>query len=329
MISPILIVLFALDVVFIIVSAISGWSELISYAVMALVLLVFWAGMWRLISTRWGIQRIMLSKTSLAVIFLALFSAIVSKIFSTHLLVFTAVFIFTSLAVIFIWSIFASAGLNVRRDHLHIALVGQPMTVTLTLSNRSRFPRFTVLGFDYFPAVSKDAGYQEMCFVSVRGKSEISLMYQAVPTIRGDLRIGPFYFWGGDPFGFFKHERLMECYSGLVVVPVPFKVKLPSMDSISLRSKDEISTVSQSGESVEFIGVREYRDGDSMRKIHWMSSARNPFLITKQFERNVASTLSFLLINTPDMSEGADPERTPLEDALKMVISLAQAAIRS
>lgn len=329
MISPALIILFFLNIIFLIAAFTFDSKEPIQYALIAMLALLLWAMFWRFLSVKWGFQRIMLSRPAIAVIFLTAFSATVSFLFSTHLLVYTSVFIFTSALTIFIWSLLASAGLTVRRDHLRIALTGQPLEVKITLINKSRWPRFTVIGFDYFPAVSSEAGYQEMCFVSIRGHSEVTLTYEAVPTLRGDWRVGPFYFWGGDPFGFFKHERLVETLTELIVVPVPFKVKMQSLDSVSMRHKDEAATIEKAGESIEFLGVREYREGDSIRKIHWISSARTGELITKQFELNVASTISFLLLNSAEMGRGKNPEKTPLEDSLRIIISLAQAAINS
>ncbi len=329
MLSPTLIILFILDLLFLAIAIVRNDYDLIIYSVTALFVLVTWAMLWRFLSIKWGIQRIMVSKTAIATMFLSAFSASVSVIFTTHLLVYTAVFIFTSIILIFFWSLISSIGLTIRREHLRISLIGQPLNVNVTLVNTSRWPRFSVIGFDYFPAASREAGYQEMCFVSVKGNSEIELTYEALPTLRGDWRIGPFYFWGGDPFGFFKHERLVDVYTELIVVPVPFNIRLQSLESVSARPKDEAATIAKPGESVEFLGVREYRDGDGMRKIHWVSSARHSELITKQFELNVASTLSFLLLNSPDMSKGSDNERTPLEDSLRIIISLSQAAILS
>ncbi len=329
MVSPALIILFVLNLIFLIAAFVFPSQEPVRYALMAMLLLVAWAIFWRFLSVKWGFQRIMLARAAIAVLFLTAFSATVSVLFSTHLLVYTSVFIFTSALTIFIWSLFASAGLTIEREHLRIALTGQPLEVKVKLINNSRFPRFTVIGFDYFPAVSSEAGYQEMCFVSVKGHSSVTLSYEAVPTLRGDWRVGPFYFWGGDPFGFFKHERLVETLTELIVVPVPFKVKMQSLDSVSLRQKDEAATIEKPGESIEFLGVREYRDGDSIRKIHWISSARTGQLITKQFELNVASTISFLLLNSADMGRGRNPEKTALEDSLRIIISLAQAAINS
>lgn len=328
MLSPLLITLFVLDLVFIVVAVVYSWTPAVTYAVIALFVFLVWGVIWYALSTKWGIQRIMITRPAVAVIFLAFFAGSVSLIFATHLLVYTAVFISTSLLLIFVWSLISTAGLFLKREHRKLALVGQALDVKITLINKSRWPRFMVIGFDYFPAVSRDAGYQEMCFVSVRGGSEVSLTYEAVPTLRGDWRVGPFYFWGGDPFGFFKHERLVEHFTELIVLPVPFKITLDSLDSVSQRIMDEAATIPSPGESVEFLGVREYREGDSLRKIHWLSSAKTNVLITKQFEQNVASTLSFLLINTPEMSKGDDPEHTPLEDSLRMIISLAQAAVR-
>jgi uncharacterized protein (DUF58 family) len=329
-ISPaLLIILFILDLLFLVIAIITNEITLMTYSVVALLILLAWALFWRFLSIRWGVQRIMVSKPAIAAILLCGFSASVSIFFSTHLLVYTSVFIFTSLMLIFFWSLVASVGLTIKREHLRIALVGQPLDVKITLVNLSRWPRFCVIGFDYFPAASREAGYQEMCFVSVRGFSRISLKYEALPTLRGDWRIGPFYFWGGDPFGFFKNERLVDEYTELIVVPVPFRIRMEALDSVSHRPKDETATIAKPGESVEFLGVREYREGDGMRKIHWRSSAKHGELITKQFELNVASTISFLLLNTPELGRGAEPERTPLEDSLRIIISLAQAAILS
>ena len=331
MISPALIALFVLNIGFLIFALITGENSvpMITYALISMTVLVLWAAFWRFLSLRWGFQRIIVSKSAIAVIFLTIFSASASVFFSTHLLVYTSVFIFTSVLTIFVWSLFSIAGLTIRRDHLRIALTGQPLEVNVSLVNNSRFPRFSIIGFDYFPAGSGDAGYQEMCFVSVKAYSEVTLKYEAVPTLRGDWRVGPFYFWGGDPFGFFKHERLVEELTELIVVPVPFKVKLQSLDSVSVRQKDESATIEKPGDSIEFLGVREYREGDSIRKIHWISTARTGELITKQFELNVASTISFLLLNTEEMGSGKDPEKTPMEDSLRIIISLAQAAIHS
>ncbi|MCC6811960.1 MAG: DUF58 domain-containing protein [Deltaproteobacteria bacterium] len=55
------------------------------------------------------------------------------------------------------------------------------------------------------------------------------------------------------------------------------------------------SVASQVGDSTEFVGTREYRDGDRVRDIHWPSSARAQRLIVKEYQEEYFVRLALVL----------------------------------
>lgn len=79
-----------------------------------------------------------------------------------------------------------------------------------------------------------------------------------------------------------------------------------------------IALASNIGESMEFLGIREFRDGDSPRYIHWTSWARLNKPIVKEFHEEYFTRVA-LLIDTyiPDFAPESD------YDAFESSLSLA------
>ncbi len=81
----------------------------------------------------------------------------------------------------------------------------------------------------------------------------------------------------------------------------------------------------QPGVSGEFLSVREYRPGDSLRHIHWRTSARANRLIVREFEEDNRPSLILAL----DLRAGSvigSEEDNSLELAIKIAASLAHEA---
>ena len=260
---------------------------------------------------------------------LTLFAVSLALVFLNHLLVYTAVFFATGNLGLLVWSMLSTRGLEVEREHPSTCLRGYPFTVTLHIRNRGRSARFVLLGYDYFPAERKELAYRELGVLSLAAGSSAEVNYQVTPRRRGIFQTGPFYFYSGDPFGFFRHVRRVAAFRPLAVLPTPLSTRVDYLHSTSQVRKDELSTIAVPGYSSEFLGVREYADGDPLRKIHWASTARLNRLITKQFERNVASTLCVLLINDEQSAAGKDEEHTPLEYAITLTSTLARETSRT
>ncbi|MGD1120304.1 MAG: DUF58 domain-containing protein, partial [Dehalococcoidales bacterium] len=108
---------------------------------------------------------------------------------------------------------------------------------------------------------------------------------------RGAFLFGPTRLRSGDLFGFFRREQLIDTTDYLMVYPrlVPLeKLGIPSRQlfgDIRLRQhlfQDPVLTA----------GVREYLPGDSLKRIHWKSTARLGRLQTKIYEPTTTIDIS-------------------------------------
>jgi uncharacterized protein (DUF58 family) len=267
-----------------------------------------------------------LSRVSLA---LTAFTFILVAIFKSHLLVYTAVLFATANIGLFLWALMSTRGLVVERSHSATGLRSYPLNVKLVIRNVFRTPRFALVGYDEFGAAAKSERLHEIALLSIGPRSTAEVEYEATPVRRGHFEIGPFYFYSGDPFGFYRNIRRMNVRTDLIVLPTPLATNVSYLHSSSQIAKDELATIGSPGSSTEFLGVREYQPGDPLRKVHWASTARLGTLITKQFERNVASTLCILLVNDDQSAKGRDEEHNPLEYAITLISTLAQETSRS
>ncbi len=261
-------------------------------------------------------------------IFLTVFTIIVASVFHTPLLVYTAVFLVSANLVLFVWSFHAIRGLKVKRFPPSFGVAGQAMEVTLELTNERTTARYGTLGFDLHEQLTPGREYSPVAFLVAPSGSPVRSSYTITPPRRGVFRIGPLYLWGGDPFGFYKNWRKLELYSSVLVLPRALDFKMTQPPSISRLSRDESGSIPVGGQSTEFLGVRDYVAGEQIRHIHWRTSARQGKLISRQYELNVAASVSVLLLVDENMRVGSGAD-TPLEYAITMAASLGSATATS
>lgn len=100
---------------------------------------------------------------------------------------------------------------------------------------------------------------------------------------RGCFTFGPTFIRSGDLFGFFKREMEIQEVDYLTVYPriVPLeKLGIPSKQPLGdIRTKSYLFQ-----DPILTSGVRDYHFGDSLKRIHWKSTARLGRLQTKVFE---------------------------------------------
>ncbi len=102
---------------------------------------------------------------------------------------------------------------------------------------------------------------------------------------RGEYALGPLQMKAGDPFGFFELSKQVENKRRLIVLP-----RILNLDQFAhlpafLSGGKELKIASP--ETTPFAaGVREYFPGDSLRRIHWPTTARKNKLMVKEFDRD-------------------------------------------
>jgi len=85
-----------------------------------------------------------------------------------------------------------------------------------------------------------------------------------------------------------------------------------------------IAVASQVGESSEFFGTRDFRDGDRTRDIHWPSFARTGRLIVKEFQEEYFVRLALVI----DIESRSAKEDVYFEKSLALAASLADVLAR-
>lgn len=264
-----------------------------------------------------------------SVVFLGLtgFTVAVAFYFRNPLLVYTAICFVTVNIALYMWAQYSVHGVEIKRVLPHLAVATHEIQVTIQLTNKRPFARYGILGFDTHSGVGGGKDSTPVAFLSAPKLQAVESSYSLVPLRRGQFTMGPFFLYGGDPFGFYKCWRKFEMHSKLTVLPCPVDFRFLSPPSTSYLAQDQMETVPVSGNSTEFLGVREYVQGEPFKRIHWPTSARTGKLISRLFELNVASSISTLLVADEGMLAGSHAE-TPLEYAVTMVASLANATAR-
>jgi uncharacterized protein (DUF58 family) len=79
---------------------------------------------------------------------------------------------------------------------------------------------------------------------------------------------------------------------------------------------------SSTGEAIEFVGTRDYRDGDPVRTIHWPSWARRGTPVVKEFQEEYFCRIALVLDTfLPRRARAAD--RRSFEAAISVLASIA------
>lgn len=167
-----------------------------------------------------------------------------------------------------------------RRARATRAQVGQIYEEKIELDNSGRLPRLWLAVSDR-SSLPDSAGSRLFPMIEPhRGRTYLS---RTRLLQRGVFPLGPTALEAGDPFGLFPVERSYPPVETLLVYPMLVEVSdFPSPAGIlpggeALRRRTQQITPNAAG-------IREYAPGDSMNRIHWVSTARRNRLMAKEFE---------------------------------------------
>jgi len=192
-----------------------------------------------------------------------------------------------------LWTTRAMASITFQRLFPKRLFLGETITLKLDIINKSRLPVVWLRLQESLPLeIATMPFYQHV--LSLGPRERTSLSYQLVARKRGYYSIGPLHLTSGDLLGFSKENRLEGAVDYITVyprvIPLP-KISLPSHSPIgNLRHKQPIFE-----DPNRPIGKRDYRTGDSMRRIDWKASAAVGRLQVKQFEPSIELETAIIL----------------------------------
>lgn len=105
-----------------------------------------------------------------------------------------------------------------------------------------------------------------------------------------------------DPLGFFAVRR--KCADAEIALVFPRFTSLS--ERFPVRELETAAATPRAGSGNELFGIREYRAGDSLRRIHWRSSARHGELVVREYEPPGVRTLNIVVDPRPATGDIAD-----------------------
>ncbi|MCS7225239.1 MAG: DUF58 domain-containing protein [Armatimonadetes bacterium] len=158
---------------------------------------------------------------------------------------------------------------------------GQPGRVDFTLINEGRISRYLVEMAVDVPQGAVPVSDPLLVFGQILPGQSATATLKMVFQRRGLYPVGGGVLISQDPIGLFVAERKVRPQSQVLVYPRPKPVTLaPTGQEQRIRWEDVEATIPlPSPSGTDFYGVRDYRPGDDLRKIHWKMTAHRTNLM--------------------------------------------------
>lgn len=208
--------------------------------------------------------------------------------------------------------------------------VGQVFEENLAVSNQSLIPKLWLEVRDHSTLPNHRVS-QIVPLLNFRG--QYRWRAETVCVRRGQFTLGPITIVAGDPFGLYQFPRHIATTSSIIVYPKTYPIYDFATPTGALTGGQAVRRMSYEI-TPHAAGIREYAPGDSMKRIHWKSSARRDKLFVKEFEMDpLGDVWIFLdlsrdsLVTRPSAFNHADHRTLPPsteEYAISVAGSLAQ-----
>lgn len=169
-----------------------------------------------------------------------------------------------------------------RRTNPERVRAGSKVKVTLEIHNKGRGAAPLLLLEDRVP--SDVAGRARFALHGVEPKGRRAASYELRPPRRGHYTVGPLTLTSTDPFGLARLESAAAPQASILVHPRIEPLALPRDlgDRRSLAVSALRQPIGASGE--DFYTLREYNEGDDLRKVHWPATAKRGRYMIRQEE---------------------------------------------
>jgi uncharacterized protein (DUF58 family) len=170
--------------------------------------------------------------------------------------------------------------------------IGQRATVRLRLENVGRMPTGLLLLEDHVPYVLGARPRFVLDRMSARWRRDVG--YPVRSDVRGRFSIGPLTVRVTDPFGLVELSRAFKAQDTLLVTPEVHPLVQARLGG-EWASSGESRPRAAAADGEEDVTVREYRDGDDLRRVHWRSSARRGELMVRREDQPWQSRATLFL----------------------------------
>jgi len=273
----------------------------------------------------------MFSEDWLLLIFLAL---ILSAALRHRALLLITLLVTMATSLAWLWNRWVLRQLHYTRELVSTrAFAGERVPISVMVTNRKPLPVPWLRVDDAFPETLKLTD-RKLDTSSTPGRTFLSHLvtlgpyervrwtYEIDCARRGFYFLGPTDIYSGDIFGFFSQQRRLNVSSRLIVYP-----RVQPLPELGFPGKEPFGEKKVTRHLVEdptrIVGVRDYHPEDSLKRVHWKTSARQGELQVKVYEPTITQQLVvFLNVASFDKTwMGIIPARQ--EQAISVAASIA------
>jgi len=220
----------------------------------------------------------------------------------------------------------ALRGIRVRRQLPRELFAGASSAVGLEITNdQRRVPAFAVVVEDRVAeadASIRPAG-RAFALRIEPGATELR-SYRFTPTRRGPVRFAGFRVFTRFPFGLFSKSLSISAPAETLAFPRVEEVAVPRSFGLAYDGGMHRPGLGTTGTNA--VGLREFADGDSVRRINWRSSLRHNQLLVTEIENENDAEIEVRL-ETRNVAPGEPFERR-VSWAASEIVALIDADLR-
>ena len=187
-----------------------------------------------------------------------------------------------------------------RSRNIFDRLVGYPRFVSLMNMRRGA----------HIPAVRVE---------SLPARQPVTVQLVCKPLRRGELRFESVTLGRPEPLGLMKATRRVALRESLVVMPRTYPVAPLKLPGNRRLQPGGVAFAGHIGDAEEFVSLRDYRSGDTPRRIHWKAWARTGRLVVKEYQDEFFVRHALLLDTFPERDSLAFEAAVSLAASLVMM----------
>jgi len=229
--------------------------------------------------------------------------------------------IFIILNFFYLLIVYKVLNLSITRNHPSKIEEDSVMDFDIVVLNKGKLVISNLIIKDHYPFEEGKEAVKTILIDCLPSGSTARTKLKTIFLKRGKYNIGPVFIYLYDFFGLYAFKKTLPIYSEIYVYPKTFFInKLPELNR-GISPWFGIETARTSGEFDEYFGIREYKPGDPIKNIHWLSTVRNNKLIVKQYQHQSYFRVSLIFNLEPNRNFGEGRESV-IEYMIKIAASL-------
>ncbi len=225
----------------------------------------------------------------------AAFLAVVAIMLNAPALFYMGTAMFATIGACHLQAWLSVRGLRFERIAPPSARVGDFVTVEIVVWSERRVRRPLIMIKDDLPPRLLLSDRTPSLPIAPEEDLAIRTQYGFRPLKRGKYRWSGVTVEGTDALGLVSKTRAYPTASAEITIlprPIPVAVELPAAAGWGISEAESGQT---RGAGLEPRGVRAYAPGDSLRHVHWRSSAKTGQLLVKEFEAGTHAAAGFII----------------------------------